>query len=253
MATIFSKWIYYRPRLEAAISELDRHRLKLPIVNPRVLFEGYDANPVILRQLPTGPWSSPVADVVALAKIAMSLKPQRVLEVGSYRGYTTRLLAEHTPASARIVAFDRDPRHGEAYRGTELEAKIERRIGTVNPEAFAQDKPGTYDLIFLDADHTYEAVKYDSSVLLPLLAPTGIFVWHDYANWGRFSRKNGVPEALQELTKERVVASISGSWLAAHSPGWSQGEGAARFARARQSESSMLSHEDPWTTNEPRG
>jgi hypothetical protein len=33
------------------------------------------------------------------------------------------------------------------------------------------------------------------SVLLPLLSPTGIFVWHDYANWGRFSGKNGVPEA----------------------------------------------------------
>jgi predicted O-methyltransferase YrrM len=253
MSTIFSKWIYFRPRLEAAISELDRHRLKLPIANPRVLFDGFDAHPVVLKQLPSGPWSSPVADVVTLAKIAMSIAPQRVLEVGSYRGYTTRLLAEHTPASSHIVAFDRDPRHGEAYRGSELEAKIERRVGTVGPEAFAQDRPGTYDLIFLDADHAYDSVKHDTAVLLPLLAPTGVFVWHDYANWGRFSGRNGVPEALQELAKDRPVASISGSWLAAHCPGWASGSGAQRFAQAREGASVMQSNDDPWTTNQPRG
>jgi protein-L-isoaspartate O-methyltransferase len=157
MATIFSKWLYYRPRLEAAISELDRHRLKLPIVNPRLLFDGFDTQPVVLKELPSGPWSSPIADVVTLAKIALSLAPNRVLEVGSYRGYTTRLLAEHTPESARIVAFDQDPRHGEAYRDTPLASKIERRLGSVSTEAFASDPRGNYDLIFLDADHAYGA------------------------------------------------------------------------------------------------
>jgi hypothetical protein len=82
MATIFSKWLYYRPRLEAAISELDRHRLKLPIVNPRLLFDGFDTHPVVLKELPSGPWSSPIADVVTLAKIA---RAQSRAE-GSYRG-----------------------------------------------------------------------------------------------------------------------------------------------------------------------
>jgi predicted O-methyltransferase YrrM len=253
MATIFSRWMWVRPRLEAAISELDRHRLKLPIANPRLLFEGFDENPVVLRQLPAGPWSSPVADVVTLAKIALCLAPRRVLEVGSYRGYTTRLLAEHTPEACRIVAFDRDPRHGEAYRGTPLEAKIERRVGDVSREAFAGDAPGSYDLIFLDANHVHEAVMHDTSVLLPLVAPGGIFVWHDYANWGRFSRKNGVPEAMHALAKDLPVVAISGSWLAAYSPAWKSPEGARRIERARQSMATMLSNEDPWTTDQPRG
>jgi predicted O-methyltransferase YrrM len=176
-----------------------------------------------------------------------------VLEVGSYRGYTTRLLAEHTPDSCRIVAFDRDPRHGEAYRGTDLERKIERRVGSVSREAFKMDPPGSYDLIFLDADHIYDAVLSDSSVLLPLVAPNGVFVWHDYANWGKFSRKNGVPETMHLLAKELPVVAISGSWLAAYSPSWKSPEGARRIEEARQSTATVFSNEDPWTTIQPRG
>jgi predicted O-methyltransferase YrrM len=253
MTSLLSKLIYKRPRLEAAISELDRNRLKLPIVNPRLLFDDFDKHPVVLTELPSGPWASPIADVVTLAKIALCMRPQRVLEVGSHRGYTTRLLAQHTPATSRVVAFDQDPRHGEAYRDTELAQKIERRVGVVGPAAFAQDERGSYELIFLDADHTYESVKHDTTVLLPLLAPHGLFVWHDYANWGKFSRRNGVPEALQELSAERPVAAIAGSWLAAHCPAWSSGAGAQRLAAARQGAATMLSADDPWTTAHPRG
>jgi predicted O-methyltransferase YrrM len=253
MASILSRLVYYRPRLEAAISELDRHRLKLPVVNPRILFDDFDRHPVTLTRLPSGPWSTPLADVVTLAKIALCMAPRRVLEVGSYRGYTTRLLAEHTPDSTQIVAVDRDPRHGEAYRDTALAGKIERRVDVIGREAFANDPPGSYDLIFLDADHAYDAVKHDTNVLMPLLAPTGVFVWHDYANWGRFSGRNGVPEALQELAKEKPIGAISGSWLAAYSPVWSSGDDARRFAAAREKSDTMLSFDDPWTTTQPRG
>jgi protein-L-isoaspartate O-methyltransferase len=250
---VLTKFIYYRPRLEAILSAIDRDRLKLPIVNARLLFDDFDRQPVTLTILPTGAWSSPIVDVVMLAKIARCLKPRRVLEVGCYRGYTTRLLAEHTPPDTKIVAFDREPRHGEAYRDTPLAAKIERRIGSVSPAAFEMDAPGSYDLIFLDADHTYEAVKYDTEVLLPLVAPGGIFVWHDYANWGRFSKMNGVPEALHEFAGSRPIASVGGSWLAIHAPAWATPGGAARLANAREDATRDRPGEDPWETRSLRG
>jgi len=250
---MLSKILYKRPRLEAALSALDRGRLKLPVVNPRGLFDGFDRHPVTLTALPSGPWSSPLADVVTLVKIALSIKPHRVLEVGSYRGFTTKLLAEHTPADAAVVAFDQDPRHGAAYRDTPLAKKIERRVGKVTREAFANDAPGSYDLIFLDADHLYGAVKQDTEVLLPLLAPMGVFVWHDYGNWGRFSKKNGVPEYLHEVAQSRPVASVGGTLLAVHSPAWASGEGAKRLAAAREDGIRDTPLEDPWETGSLRG
>jgi predicted O-methyltransferase YrrM len=188
-----------------------------------------------------------------LAKIALCLRPRFVLEVGSYRGYTTRLLAEHTPPETVIVALDQDSRHGESYIDTPLAAKIERRVGAVSPAAFATDSPGRYDLIFLDADHTYQAVKHDTEILLPLLAPTGLLVWHDYANWGRFSRWNGVPEFLHELARSRPVAAVGGSWLAAHAPAWASVEGSKRLATAREDAIRNKPGEDPWATGSLRG
>ncbi len=250
---MIKKFIYYRPRLEAILSAMDRHRLKLPVVNVRLLFEDFDEHPVTLTVLPTGAWSSPIGDVVALMKIALCMKPRRVLEIGRYRGYTTRLLAEHTPADTKIVAFDRESRHGEAYRDTPAAAKIERRVGVVSPEAFASEPRESFDLIFLDADHSYEAVKHDTEVLLPLLAPTGMCVWHDYANWGRFSKKNGVPEALHELARARPIACVGGSWLAIHTPAWSTPEGAVRFNQAREDATRDRPGEDPWETRSLRG
>ena len=228
-------------------------RLKLPVINLQVLFDDFDRHVVTLTELPTGPWSSPIADVVMLAKIALCLRPRRILEIGSFRGHTAKILAEHTPPDTRIVAFDRDERHGVAYRNTPLAARIERRVGEVGTAAFAADAPATYDLIFIDADHTYEGVKHDTAVLLPLLAAGGMMVWHDYANWGRFSRTNGVPEALQELSARLPVAAVGGSWLAVHSPAWSFGVGAERFMRARQPALESLPGADPWTTSDLRG
>src|SRR5690606_21451877 len=219
---------YYRPRLEAAVSAIDSRRLRLPCLSLSALYDEFDSLPVVLTELPGGAWSSPVADTVMLAKLAWCLKPLRVLEVGSFRGHTAKVLAQHTPQEARIVAFDRDERHGGAYRNSPLAAKIDRRVGEVSQEAFAGEE-GVYDLIFLDADHTYEAVRHDTQILLPLLGPTGVFVWHDYANWGRFSRKNGVPEYLHELADQRPVVAIDGAWLAMHAPAWALPEGAERL------------------------
>jgi predicted O-methyltransferase YrrM len=246
-------FLYYRPRIEAALSALDKRRLRLPVVNLAALFDDFAKQPVTLNELPTGPWSSPVADVVMLAKIAMCLKPKRVMEIGSFRGYTTKLLAEHTGPEARIVAFDQDPRHGAIYRDMPISAKIERRVGLVSAAAFANDARHSYDLIFIDANHTYAAVKHDTEVMLPLLAPEGMMVWHDYANWGRFSRMNGVPEALHELAESKPVVAIGGSWLAAYSPSWSTDAGSQRLKNASQASLEGLPGEDPWTTTDMRG
>ncbi|WP_420392032.1 class I SAM-dependent methyltransferase [Acuticoccus sp.] len=249
LATLLTK----RPSLETAMSALDRRRLKLPVLSLAALYKDYASRPVTFYEMPLGPWSSPLADVAALAKIAVCARPKRLLEVGSYRGYTTLMLARHTDADARIVAVDRDPRHGEAYRGTEFADKVERRVAQVETAAFRDDAPRSYDLIFVDADHAYEKVREDTQLLLPLLAPNGIFVWHDYANWGRFSRTNGVPELLAELALDRPIAAIAGSWLAAHSPAWAHGADRARYEAACRAGAESAVNADPWSVATVRG
>lgn len=252
-AAMLSRILYYRPRLEAALSAIDKNRLRLPIVNAPTLFDDFNDKPVVLRELAFGPYSSPVVDMVMLAKIAACLSPLRVLEVGSYRGHTAKLLAEHTPSSARITAFDRDPRHGAAYQNSPVAVKIERRVGEVSRLAFASDKEASFDLIYLDADHFYGPVKRDTEILLPKLAPNGMFIWHDYANWGQFSKTNGVPEYLHELAETRPVVAVGGTWLAAHSPAWTSGAPAEQLAKALRASLPNAPGIDPWTVDNLRG
>ena len=171
------------------------------------------------------------------------------------------LLAQHTDDEARIVTVDHNPEHGEAYSCTPLAARIERRVGETSPALFAADAPGSYDLIFIDADHSYEGVRRDTALGLPLVAPNGYIVWHDYANWGYFDGKNGVPEYLKELAQQRglPLARVAGSELALHSPAWSV-EGSlerARFYNALRAADKWSRAEtigiDPWHTELPRG
>lgn len=251
--SLLSKVLYRRPRVEEALSSLDKNRMKLPSLQPHLLFQDFGDQPVTIVEMPMGPWSSPIADTVMLAKLARCAMPKRILEVGSYRGYTAKMLARNTCQETRIVAFDMDPKHGEAYRGSEFETKIERRVGAVSPTAFPKDEMGSYDFIFLDADHTYDAVKHDTEILLPLLSDDGFFIWHDYANWGRFSRKNGVPEFLAELANRIPVASVAGSWLAIHSPRWSSEVGRSEFEAACANRAMGGAGADPWTVDNLRG
>ncbi len=209
---------------------LKRRRLSLPALDPGRLLAGFDHAPIQLSRLSRGSWSSPVTDVVILSKLVRAARPRRVLELGSFRGYTALAIAENLEPEGLLVCVDIEPQHGEAYRDTALAARIERRVGPIGPELFPQAEQASYDLIFLDADHRYAAVKSDTETTLGLLKPGGYFVWHDYANWGYFSGACGVPEYLADLSAQLPVAHIAGSNMAIHSPSWS-GAGRAEFER----------------------
>jgi hypothetical protein len=216
------------------------------------LFRDFDQRIVNIGQLPRGSWSTPLADVVMLLKIALCAEPKRLMEIGSYRGYTALFLARHISPDARIVTIDRHPDHGEAYRNISLASMIERRVGAADRAMFAQDESVIYDLIFIDADHSYESVRNDTELVLPLLSPDGFIVWHDYANWGYFSGENGVPEYLGELAARLPIGQVVGSTLAIHSPSWISGAGKERFRSATQVDA-RENGENPWQGNLPRG
>jgi hypothetical protein len=201
------------------------NRLRLPLVDVTGLFDCTEDVQIRLSRLPRGRWSSPIADVVALCELATRAKPRRVLEVGSFRGYTAHGIASHLEPDSSLVTVDAYDDHGEAYRGTPVEAMIDRRVGEVSSGLFSPDETGSYDLIFLDADHRYDAVKHDTEIVMPLLAPGGWFVWHDYANWGFYSGANGVPEYLLERSADIPIAQLSGTNMAVHRPVWTTLDG----------------------------
>lgn len=53
------------------------------------------------------------------------------------------------------------------------------------------------DLIFIDGDHSYNAVKADVLAWLPHLKPHGVIIMHDFA-WA-----TGVQQVVKEIIKPR--------------------------------------------------
>lgn len=223
-------------------------RLSLPAVELEDLAGPVPA--IRIERMPHGSWSSPVVDLIALARVVAAIRPMRALELGSFRGYTAAAMADHLPEGGRLVTVDINPQHGDVYAQTALAARIERRVGTAQ-DVLAIEPDGGFDLIFIDADHRYAGVKADTETVLRLLAPQGWLLWHDYANWGYFSGGCAVPEFLVELSTSLPVVHLAGTNLGLHSPYWLQPQGRIQYEQALARMDARKS-KDPWANEVAR-
>jgi hypothetical protein len=210
-----------KPYVDYALCLLfKRRRLALRQIDPAVLWPEFETAEVTVSVLPKGDWSAPTNDTLVLMKLAAAARPLRILELGSYRGYSGKAMLENAPEAATLTAVDIDPQHGEAYRDTPLAARVDRRVAPIGLEVFSPEEIGSFDLVFVDADHSRAAAAHDTEVALQMVSADGIVLWHDYANWGYFTGDCGVPEVLNELAARLPVGHLIGSNIAIHRPSW---------------------------------
>ena len=108
---------------------------------------------------------------------------RRVLEIGTFTGYSSLSMAAGLRPAGRIITCERDPdraavarRHIEASRYADL---IELRLGPALETIGGLSGP--FDLVFIDADKENYANYYEA--VLPLLADNGLIV-ADNTLWG---------------------------------------------------------------------
>ena len=77
------------------------------------------------------------------------------------------------------------------------EVEIIQGKSTVEHNRF---EDGTFDFIYIDADHSYEAVKKDLENWFPKLKSGGVFAGHDYCEKAGF----GVIKAVDEFKASKV-------------------------------------------------
>jgi hypothetical protein len=230
--------------LDTLFTGLLKYRKYLAECDAQKAIPNFAESKITIQQCPIGAWSTPLIDIFVLLKAAQGFRSHRILELGSYRGETARLLAENTPSETTICAVDIDPRHGASYRVLPIANRIERRTGAISESLFQPDEK--YDLIFVDANHDFDSVANDTQVALAHLNKPGVVFWHDYHHESYFHGMAGVPEALSIFAQERPIIAIRGTWLAMHStiPGW---ETEKLIATQRPREQSV------WTDEKVRG
>ena len=139
-----------------------------------------------------------------LLRIVEDLKPQLILEVGAMFGGT---LWHWLRIAERVVVIDDEMRNEAEWLKWSFDQNVSLELlrgKSQDPENITdawQDAP--YDFIFIDGDHRYEAVRADWENFSPMVAPGGVFAFHDTQHVG--DPTYGVERLWNEITQEPDV------------------------------------------------
>lgn len=166
--------------------------------------------------------------MTALPEIASSVTPDEanalrelaagalVLEVGSWRGFSTVTMAQ---VAQRVDAVDHhlgDEHAGHdeslSYLIANLDAYSVRDRVVVHVGASSEVLPymprGHFDVAFIDAYHAQAAVARDAELVRPLVHHQGVVAFHDYGD-----ERFGVTEAVDELDWLMPVRQVGSLWI----------------------------------------
>ena len=109
-----------------------------------------------------------------LEMLVFAQKPRRVLEIGTFSGYSSLAMAAGLPPGGRITTCELSPVHAEAARSHIAASPYADRIEVIEGPAIdtVSSLPGPFDFVFIDADKTSYLSYYEA--VLPKLAPGGL-------------------------------------------------------------------------------
>lgn len=118
-----------------------------------------------------------------LAFMSRLLRPERILEVGTYTGYSAICLAEGLAGGGELITIDKNPEVAEIALRYFREARLEKTITRIEGNALEiiPALEGLFDLIFLDADKENYPQYLD--IILNKLSPGGL-IMIDNTLWG---------------------------------------------------------------------
>lgn len=162
-------------------------------------------------------------ELIHILSVAKYTNAKRILEIGTFDGFTALNLAANLEAGGEVCTVDlpqegqaslppisnaSDPRIvGSQFRG-ETEVKQIRQYWADSTKANWSSFGSPFDLILVDGCHDYMYVKSDSANAVRHVRPGGTVFWHDY---GQFPE---VSKAVDELARDYPIVAIMGTRFA---------------------------------------
>ena len=134
-----------------------------------------------------------------LAELVRLGRAQRVLELGTFTGYSSISMALALPSGGRVITCDVNEETTAIARRYAEEAgvadRIDFRLGPALDTVAQLDGP--FDLVFIDADKPTYVNYYDAT--LPLLADNGVMIVDNTLWSGRVADPDDDDESTQAI------------------------------------------------------
>ncbi len=136
----------------------------------------------------------PETEIRDLLAVIAETPARAFLEIGTHKGFTSAVVACAFP-QLRVVTVDLpDPTHtqwnplpgsqvGEAHRAVGVQHRVEQRLLDSAELWRFKGRGEVYDVVFIDGDHSFDAVFRDLVLAADLLpAEGGKLIAHDYTD-----------------------------------------------------------------------
>lgn len=179
-----------------------------------------DAPPVNLAGLPRT-YMTPV-ELAALAALVRSVSARGVMEIGCNSGRTAALLLRECPTIEHYLGVDVLPGYTFANKVQSKEVPDDPGIWASGDDRFTlwlskrgsrdiAPGPASFDVVFIDGDHSEEAVTLDTELARACVPPGGLIIWHDYHNLETVDVRRVLDAQYAE---GRKIQHVAGTWLA---------------------------------------
>ena len=190
--------------------------------------------------------SPSIFEVSIISLFVRLIAPHKIVEIGTYTGYTTAILAKNSRENAVIVSIDlptgnyldqfnaisndtllnnwemndnflrqRQSDSGELYISG-LASCYASKIELIKADStrLSHDhfiRLANTEIFFIDGGHSLETVKSDTNIALASIASSGVILWHDYGS----SIHCEVTDYIDKfLSSEHTILHIRGTSLA---------------------------------------
>jgi predicted O-methyltransferase YrrM len=190
--------------------EREREWEVAPVYGQRVDADEFAATILRMESHPEAAGYSDVGIRNLLYTSVLNIRPRRVLEVGLHIGIGAAIIAHGLKANGYGKLFSIEP--NDAYRAIASQHLLDANLAdyvTILPyfsyDAECQailEAECPFDLIYIDADHTYAAALQDLNLMSTMLRDNGLMILHDV---GRSSAsfdstgQGGVRRALNDF------------------------------------------------------
>ena len=139
--------------------------------------------------------------------LVFAIRPRRVLELGTYSGYSTVSMAAVLPPGSHVDTCELGEAHAAVACRYLDEAGVGDRVTVhVGPALETIERlEGEFDLIFIDADKVNYPAYYEG--LVPRLSPNGLMVLDNTLWSGRVVEPDDSPETRMFVELNARIAS----------------------------------------------